>query len=74
MPDFSHVTACDWVIMVFGWAFIVGGLALLAYWSERHPSRWDLLKSNFVIKRSVHVSLGVFRFRLVLPNWLSDRL
>jgi hypothetical protein len=74
MPDLSHVTAGDWAIMAFGWAFIVGSLALLAYFFERHPSRRALIKGDFVIKRAVHVSLSVFRFRLVLPDWLSDRL
>jgi hypothetical protein len=39
MPDLSHVKAIDWAIMAFGWAFFVGNFALLAYWSEKHPSR-----------------------------------
>jgi hypothetical protein len=44
MPELAHVKAIDWAIMAFGWAFIVGSLALLAYWSEKrsgHKPRDD---------------------------------
>jgi hypothetical protein len=67
-PNLSHVTALDWGIMAFGWAFIVGSLALLAYWLEKHSSRRAL------INRDIVVHVGVFRLRLALPDWLSDRL
>ena len=77
MPDLSHVTARDWAIMAFGWAFIVGSLALLAYWSEKrsgHNHHHDDNKNNKIIRDgSVEVAETIEKRQALEVNGESEK-